>query len=296
MTGRKNMLRYAVIPALLLAAAPALRAQERLDEKRTATPDGTVEIENQAGSIVVIGWPQNEITVTGTLGRGAEGLEFSGGRHTSISVDTSNPHGVRSDLEIHVPAGSKIDIDTFSASVKISGVTGAIHVESVNSSIAIDAPSREIEASSVNGSVEVSGQAQRLKLESVNGAVTARGASGEIEANTVNGQLSVVGGTFLRATLETVSGGLSFEGDLDPKARLEAQTVSGGIELVLPGTVRANFSASTFSGEIVNELGPSAHKTSKYTTEKELEFETGGGGADVSLQTLSGAIRIRKRP
>lgn len=43
---------------LLLAAvlvAPVLHAQQKLDEKRPAAPDGIVEIENNAGSIRVIG-------------------------------------------------------------------------------------------------------------------------------------------------------------------------------------------------------------------------------------------------
>jgi hypothetical protein len=59
--------------------------------------------------------------------------------------------------------------------------------------------------------------------------------------------------------------------------------------------VSADFSASTFSGEIENELGPAAQKSSRYTSEKNLSFSTGTGGAKVSVQTLSGAIRLRKR-
>ena len=76
-----------LLPFLLLTLiAPAARAQSTMDQRRAAEPDGLVEIENPAGSIHVVGWDKNEVTVTGSLGARAEGLEFSGGaRRTSIS-------------------------------------------------------------------------------------------------------------------------------------------------------------------------------------------------------------------
>jgi DUF4097 and DUF4098 domain-containing protein YvlB len=292
------MLRTLAALTVTLALGPgALHAQQKLDEKRAAAADGTVEIDNQSGSIHVIGWNRNEVTVTGTLGHGAEGLDISGGgRRTSISVDSRNPHGTRSDLEIHVPAGSRVEIASFGAEIRVNDVNGNVNAETVNGSIVITGGSKEVEASSVNGSVEVSGPSKRVHAESVNGAVTVRGASGEIEASTVNGQLSVIGASFDRASLETVSGGLRFEGDLAPKATLEASTVSGYVEFVLPAVVKADFSITSFSGEIENEFGPAPRKVSKYTSEKELEFSTGAGGADVSIETLSGGIKLKKRP
>jgi len=286
---------------LLLAAvlvAPALHAQQKLDEKRTAAPDGVVEIENNAGSVRVIGWDRAEITVTGTLGRNAEGLDFSGGqRRTSISVDARNPHGVRSDLEIHVPAGSRVEIDSFAAEISVNDVAGSVHADTVNGSIHIVGSSKEVEASTVNGSVEISGSPKRVTAESVNGAVTVRGASGEITASTVNGLLSVAGATFSQASLETVSGGVHFEGDLAAKASLSVNSVSGDVELMLPAKVSAEFSITTFSGEIVNELSTDRpDRTSKYTSQKDLEFTAGNGGADISIETLSGEIALRKHP
>ena len=53
---------------------------------------------------------------------------------------------------------------------------------------------------------------------------------------------------------------------------------------------------SSFSGAITNELGPAAEKSSKWTPQKELSFTTGSGGARITIETLSGAIGIRKRP
>jgi hypothetical protein len=53
---------------------------------------------------------------------------------------------------------------------------------------------------------------------------------------------------------------------------------------------------STFSGAITNDLGPAAEKSSRFTPEKELSFTTGTGGARITVETLSGAVGIHKKP
>ncbi len=283
--------------ALLLLLAPAIAAaQNRVEQRQSAAPDGIVEIDNQMGTIKVIGWAKNEIQVVGTLGRRAHGLDLSvSGRKAEISVDTDNPHGTRSDLEIHVPAGSRVEIDSFAAEIHVEGVNGELYAETVNGSIYLAGGFHEVEASTVNGSIEVNGNTKRAQVESVNGAVTVKGASGEIEASTVNGQVTVTGAAFDRASLETVSGGVRFEGDLRPKAVLDAQSVSGEVELLFPASVSADFGITSFSGDVENELGPPARKTSKWTSQVELEFTSGKGGATVNVETLSGSIRLLKR-
>jgi DUF4097 and DUF4098 domain-containing protein YvlB len=293
------MMRTLAAAVLALTAMPGtVQAQQKVDEKRAASPDGVVEIENGAGSIKVIGWNRSEVTVTGTLGAGAEGLTISGGaKKTSIEVETEgNPHGISSDLEIHVPAGSRVEIESFAASVSVTDVTGTVSAEGVNNNIVITGAAKEVSAQTVNGTVEITGAATRVHAESVNGAVTIKGGGGSVEANTVNGRLSVAGGTFEHGSLETVAGGLRFEGDLARGAEIEATTVSGGVELVVPAGVSADFSITTFSGDVQTDFGASAQRKRGHATQKEVEFSTGGGDAKVTVQTLSGSIAVRKRP
>jgi DUF4097 and DUF4098 domain-containing protein YvlB len=295
----KTMKRLLPLLALALAAtAPFASAQSSVDQRRAAEPDGLVEIENPAGSIHVVGWDKNEVVVTGTLGARAEGLEFRGGAHrTSISVETEgNPHSVKSDLKVQVPAGSRLEIEGFASTIRIEGVNGPVTAETVNGTITMTGGSKEVDLQSVNGSVDVKSPATRVNAEAVNGSVTVRDASGEVDASTVNGTLTVVGGTFTRASLETVSGRIVFEGALARTASLQAESVSGSVELLLPASVSADFSISSFSGDIENELGPPPRKASRWTSEKELSFSTGSGGAKVSVETLSGSIRLLKKP
>jgi DUF4097 and DUF4098 domain-containing protein YvlB len=292
------MKRAAFVLATTLAGPAWLAAQTPVDQKQAASPDGTVHVEIPAGSVKVTGWAQAEVQVRGTVGHGGE-LEFDvTGKRTRIEVgaEHGNPMGVKSDLEVFVPAGSSVAVEGFNATITVAGVTGSVKAETVNGSITQSGAAKGVEAQSVNGAIEVTKATGRVQAEAVNGAVTVRDASGEVEASTVNGKVLVTGGSFERASLESVAGSVRFESGLAPRATLKAEAVSGSIEIALPAGFGAEFSISTFSGEITNELGPAAGKASEWTPAKELRFTTGSGGARVEVETLSGAVRILKRP
>ena len=72
--------------------------------------------------------------------------------------------------------------------------------------------------------------------------------------------------------------------------------MSGPVDLLLAAGIGADFAVSSFSGRISNELGPAASKPGKWTPQSELNFTAGSGGARVTVETLSGAVNIRKRP
>lgn len=275
------------------------RGAQTLNEKRSFVAKGVIEIDNARGSIRVSGWDQTDIQVTGSLGAGAEGLEISvTGERASISVEARNPHGVSSDLEIKVPAGSELEIDAFAAETTVSGVSGTVRVDSVDAGIHVSGGSRELELQTVNGAIEVTGDhpGGRVHVEAVNGAVTLRGVGGDVEASTVNGRLTVEAGSLQRARFETVSGALAVQGDLAKGARLDIETVSGTVELTLPASVSARFEVTSFSGDIKNELSADqARRAGRYTSEQNLSFETGSAGATVDVQTLSGDVVLRKR-
>jgi DUF4097 and DUF4098 domain-containing protein YvlB len=281
------------------------RAERVLEERRQATPDGIVEIENQSGSVKVSGWEKNEVAVKAWVGEGVDGIDVhaSGGR-IRIEIETrGNPFSHETRLEVSVPAASRVELETFASSVAVQGVTGVVRAETVNGAITVTGGPREVDLHAVNGPIEVSGGTSLTKVEAVNGTVTVRGAGGRLDASTVNGRLVVSGGSFDRVRLETVSAAFSFEGSLSPRAVFEAETVSGGAELLLPAGIGADFSLSSFSGEIkidfdrpASEGGKPAGRHHGWTPEKEVSFTSGAGGAKISVRTLSGPIRIAKKP
>jgi DUF4097 and DUF4098 domain-containing protein YvlB len=284
--------------AMALLMAPLTGAGgERVDARRQAAPDGVVEIDGAGGRLRIVGWDKPEVWVTGTLGEGAEGLELGGtSRRIRVDVETSgNPHSVVSDLEIHVPAGSRVEVDAMSADIDVLDVTGTVTADTVAGSISVTGSAREVNLESVNGSVDVACACARAHVESVNGSVTVKGARDEVEASTVNGTLSVLGGAFERAKLETVNGRITFEGELKAHATLDVESVGGSVELRLPAATDADFTINTFSGSIRNAWGVSGRSSSRYTKEQELTFTAGSGGTTVTIQTLSGDVIIAKR-
>src|SRR5258705_11743252 len=210
---RKTLLSLCRAAAVGLQPSSAA-AEQKVEARRSAAADALVEIENPAGSIRVIGWERGEVMVTGDLGAGASGLDFTGsGSRIRVGVDTErNPHGVISSLEVHVPAKSRLQIESFAGSITVEGVAGTVSAETVNGSITVSGKAREISAESVNGAVQVSGASTHTKAESVNGSVVVRGASGDLEASTVNGRLEVSGGALQRAPPGTVAGCPPFRG------------------------------------------------------------------------------------
>jgi DUF4097 and DUF4098 domain-containing protein YvlB len=294
----KTMKRAALVLATVLAVPAWALAQTPVDQKRPADAGGKVSIENMSGSVKVTGWDRAEVQVKGTIGDGAE-LSLDGAdKQTMIEVEAThgNPMGIKSDLEVFVPAGSSVSVEGFTATISVAGVTGSISAETVNGSITQSGAARSVELQSVNGPIDVTKASGRLKAEAVNGTVTIRDASGELEASTVNGKLHVSGGSFDRAALESVAGGVRFEAGLSARATLTVDSVSGSVDLFLPAGLGAEFTVSTFSGEITNELGPAAQKSSKWTPQKELSFTTASGGARITVETLSGSVSIHKRP
>jgi len=292
------MKRAALVLATILAGPGWLAAQTPVDQKRSAAPDAKVSIENMSGSVKVTGWDRPEVQVKGTIGDGGD-LSFDGSEKSlaiEVEAEHGNPMGIKSDLEVFVPAGSSVSIEGFQATISVAGVTGSVSAETVNGSLTQSGAAKAVDLQSVNGTIDVTKASGRVKAEAVNGTVTVRDASGEIEASTVNGKLLVTGGSFDRAAFETVSGTVRFESALSARATMSVESVSGAVDLLLPAGFGAEFSISTFSGDITNELGPAAEKTSKWTPEKELSFTTGTGGARITVETLSGAVHIRKRP
>lgn len=291
------MKRAAIVLAAVLAGPAWLAAQTPVDQKRPAAPDAKVSIENMSGSVKVTGWDRAEVQVKGTLGAGAE-LRFDGPEKAldiAVEAEHGNPMKIKSDLEVFVPAGSSVSVEGVQATISVTGVTGSVSAETVNGTITQSGAARSVELESVNGSIELAKASGRIKAEAVNGSVSVRDASGELEASAVNGKVLVTGGSFDRAKLESVAGNVRFEAGLSARATLSVESVSGTVDLFLPAGIGAEFSVSTFSGDIVNELGPAAEKTSKWTPGKELSFTTGSGGARITVETLSGSVNIRKK-
>jgi DUF4097 and DUF4098 domain-containing protein YvlB len=277
----KKIATTTLLSIALLLLALASSAQQRIDERRPASPGGLVTVSNVSGSVIVKGWDKAEVAVMGTLGKGSERLEFevSGDSTTIKVVLPKNAHHVDgSDLEIRVPAGSRLDVNTVSADITASDLTGSLGLQTVSGAVSSTGPAKEVEAQSVSGNIKVDTSAPRISAQSVSGDVTVTAASSPQEVK-----------------LESVSGELSFDGGVAQGGSFTASTVSGSIRAALPSGLAADFSLGTFSGGLETAFGDKSTASPEDHSGKRLNFTTGGGGARVKVKTFSGDISLIKR-
>ena len=109
----KNLLpRMALVLGLGLAVSAM--ARQSVDETRPANKDVRISVDNVAGSIVVAGWDQPEMQITGSLAGGVEKLEIKGDA-SGWDIEVKYPRGKRNhgsaQLTLHVPHGADLDVD-----------------------------------------------------------------------------------------------------------------------------------------------------------------------------------------
>ncbi len=284
--------------AIALASSAAW-AGESVDVTKSASATPTVEVDNLAGSVKIHGWDREEIKVTGVLGDDTDGLDFSGSNDNfDIEVEIPDSYGRRhrdldSDLEIWLPAGSSLAVETVSASIRVSGVNGRLELESVSGEVSVEGAPSSADVETVSGGIELSGSETLAIAESVSGKIELSGVAGRVEAATVSGSIRVEASDIEQGDFEAVSGSVRFTGALSPGARLSAESHSGSVVLNLPADTSARFQVETFSGSINNGFGGGeAERTSRYAPGKRLDFTIGSGDAQVRVESFSGSVTL----
>jgi DUF4097 and DUF4098 domain-containing protein YvlB len=132
----------------------------------------------------------------------------------------------------------------------------------------------KLEVESVNGNVVLRGIDTPATVESVNGGIEFDGV-GAYRLETVNGRIS---GRFTSST---------WTGDLD------LSTVNGSIDLSLPGDFGAVIRGETVNGSI--DFGEFPVTMKGKWGPKTFSGTIGAGGRQISIETVNGSVRLRRR-
>jgi hypothetical protein len=280
----------------LLLAAP-LAAQQKLERRFAVTSDVSVRITNTAGVIRLIGWERDSIVVIGAIAPGASFFGGGKGAFAKLGVermDESVP-GPGSTLEVRVPHAARVSVRSITANIEASGLTGELQATSVSGSIRAAGGLKLLVAETMDGDLDVGGPIEITRITGGRGTVTLRDVRGDVLANTVAGPITVTGARITRAHLETVSGAISYEGDVDGRGTLEAVTHAGDVTLRLPAAIAAEFELQTFAGRIETTLFPKGNVQHQPRDGSPWTFATGGGGAQVTVRSFKGMIRVLKQ-
>ena len=130
-------------------------------------------------------------------------------------------------------------------------------------------------------------------VETVNGGVNISGVGGKVVSESVNGDLEVsdLAGD---VDLSTVNGGIEADfAKLAEQQRVKVETVNGRVTIYLPADANVEINADTLNGGInASDFGL---ETDKGFVGSDLNGRIGDGSARLNIDTVNGAIKIRKK-
>jgi len=182
-------------------------------------------------------------------------------------------------------------------------VDGPLDLNSVSGAIHVIGTPQDVTAETMDGAVEVAGGTGRTRVKTVSGSILLRGASEDVGATTLSGSIVVRaagwqrGGTGVqRGSFESVTGDIHFAGDVGRGGVLVLESQSGTIDVRVPATTVADFDLLTIGGTITNGLTAATAERRAVGVGSELRFSTGPGGAQVTVRSFKGPIRLEPKP
>lgn len=275
-------------------SGPVLAGGE-IKELRNLASDGMVVVRNPRGEVEVTGWDRDEVSILGELGAGASDLLVEGSDRR-LQVEVIYPRNKRdieeSILEIRIPRGASLAVDTTSGDILVEGLEGdLIELRSVSGDLEIDGGRQRVIAHAVSGDIDIESSARRVELNAVSGDIDAEVSSVEADVETVSGEILFKSGALERARFETVSGDMELDIEVAENGSVTVASLNGDIDLILPRSLSATCEAESFSGTIKSTRGEV--EKAKYGPHKVLRFVAGEGAGRVQVESFSGDVRIR---
>ena len=264
-----------------------------LDTTVTFDARGTVNVSCPGGDVVVTGTDRNQIVVKARTERGAIRFASSGGNATlepAASRGCNDAH-----FELSVPAGVHLVTNTWSGSLRVSGVKGEIDAHAQSGDVDVRDGGDDIEVETLSGDVTIQGARGNVNVHTVSGDISLTGGRGTVEMETVSGDIELRDVVSSQVRTNSTSGDVTFAGAIVNAGRYQFETHSGELRLELPANVGAELSLSTFSGEIDSAfpitLTPGAHGIGA-SQAKKLTFSLGQGSARIIAETFSGDVTL----
>lgn len=274
-----------------------------------------IAISNHSGSINVIGWDKDKISITGTLDDDVDKVIFEQqGAQVIIKVVYPSMESWSADgshLTIFTPKNIRIKASSISSTIDIENLHGGVEVKTVSGDITAKNSSQSVELNSVSGDITSDDLAGKIAISAVSGDIKDHDSSGRLEVNSVSGDVDIdseakevffnnVSGEcslefdeIVELRVRTVNGNLKAELDLTDKGLLKATSVSGDLAFDFQWGIDADFTLkSSVGGDIDNKLTKDKGQKNDFGPGEQLSFQTGNGSAVVSITTVNGNMKV----
>jgi hypothetical protein len=233
----------------------------------------TVTLCVMAGQITVRGWNKNQVRATSV---DAEQIELKRmdnfvdetkpARRIDVFIDDRLEESrsradcqASADVELDVPKGATVQVQTRDGDISIVGVEGA-YAGSQNGDICIEGVANKIEAGSIGGSISVKDSGGRLSLSSAGGSIEATNVKpmdgdDNFEVITVSGDIQLEKISHAKLSARSVTGNINLAGSLAQSGVYGFNTMSGDVTLSLPSEASFRLIAKlSQDGEIITDF------------------------------------------
>ncbi|MCA9511576.1 MAG: DUF4097 family beta strand repeat-containing protein [Myxococcota bacterium] len=271
----------------LLGGIPWSECAECVEERTFPAPaDGRIRIENRNGRTRVVGEDREDVLVRIAKRARAESAEAAHevvgeirvvGRETggalALEVETPrkwNRHA-HAHVEVHVPRGSSIDVQSNNGKVCIEGVRAAVCARSTNGAVRVADVVGDVDIETSNAKVCCTCTCGRLTARSSNGKIELEDHRGSIDASTSNG--------LIRASIDEMG-----------SDGVVLATSNGRIVLELPAEVDAEVDIRVDNG-VIRTLRDLSSRTNE--SAGRVRGRLGRGGTPIKLRTSNGTVSLR---
>lgn len=316
-----TMIKRMAVPlclAFILAIGTTLAAadqkyEEKFQKTEALAKDGRVYLSNVSGDIEVMVWKENNVKIdalkTSRASTEAKAKENAGKvtievtrEGQTLRIETKYPERNRSwgenslnvsvDYKLWIPDMASLELKSVSGDVAVEPLGGKGDITSVSGDVDI-LGAAGLDATVVSGELTVKNVMGDAYLKTVSGDIQAETIRGSVESESVSGDIDLKSVSEAnRIDAKTVSGDITYVGDIRREGDYRLKSHSGDIEFSIPGNSAFDFEAKTFSGVIDSDF--EIQVTGKLT-QKEIRGTVNGGGATVRVATFSGNVDIRKK-
>jgi DUF4097 and DUF4098 domain-containing protein YvlB len=284
------------------ATAPKTAPRVSVERRAAVASDASIRFFGAITSLKIIGWDRDSLVITGSMPKGwvfdggvgsapvgrARGAKFFVDSRTEGSVDGAA-------LEVRVPNRARVWAKSGSADIEVSGVTGGLDLNIVGGSVVVSSTPRELSIESMDGNVRVLAGASWLRVKTATGDIDVRGGSEDAGLSSVSGRIALSGGRYERGKFETVTGDITYAGDIGYKGTIDLTTHSGRVELLLPPKPSVEVDAASVTGTIENAVTSSRPIAGREGRGMELGFSSGTGDMRIVVRSFKGNVELKPR-
>ena len=269
--------------ALLFTSAAVAAAADPIGPRSVyADPLGVVQIGDSAGSVVVTGWPQPAVRLTGSAGRDVAGVRLEQ-RADGVAVSVVVPEGLKPNadvgarLVVNAPYRGSVAVDSTSANQRVDGMQGPVSLSSVTGQLfvtgavalgrspdptidsgdLVPAPdvASSVKVATLSGRVLVYGQLPDVIAKTVSGPIELRGTFPTIDVQTTEGEVRIVDTLVREGSISSIAGAIYLWCRPAPGAHLTVHSLSGLVLVHLSPEAEPRITVTTYSGRLsVNRL------------------------------------------